>query len=228
MQKRKYDRRSLTAAAVCSLLEAALVIWCVAGMLFYRGDGNMSVTGLYAFIYFTVDSNLLSAVCGIVTAVCAFRAMGMVRRRQKEGDSLPDVFPRWAVLLQYSGTAAVSVTLLTVLLFLGPNLGYASMFAGKNLYLHLICPILSIITLCFLIRAYKISMAETSISVLPTFFYAIVYVRQTVFLGYENGGWHDFYGFNHWNTWPLAALIMLLGTWIIGLVLRAVHNRFAL
>ena len=220
----------LIAAALINVVNINLVLWSVASMYLYRGDGNMAVNGARVFIYFTIDSNILGAVSGLPVLFCAVRGAAEAFRPESDKRTIIPyrafrVFPRGIVLLHYAGTAAVSVTLLTVLFFLGPMLGYGPMFAGKNLYLHLICPVLCIISFCFLVREYKITMPETLVSVLPTFLYGIVYVRQVIFLGFENGGWHDFYGFNQWGTWHLSALIMLLGTWAAGLILRILHNH---
>ena len=57
----------------------------------------------------------------------------------------------WIIwMLKYMGTVSVTVTLMTVLLFLGPTMGgYKELMAGANLYLHLIGPILAIISFCF-------------------------------------------------------------------------------
>ena len=74
----------------------------------FRKDGKWAPErGRYGFRFFTTQSNVLCACASLLTAVFLL-----------SGD-----LPRWAWTLKYAGTAAVTVTMLTVLFFLWPSIG---------------------------------------------------------------------------------------------------------
>ena len=186
------------------VLIAVFTLWSVGSMFFFSGSGNMRVNRSVIFRYFTVDSNLL---CG---ASCLF---SLVRSRGTAG--------RAAMLLRYAGTAAVTVTMLTVLFFLGPVYGYGSMFSGWNLWLHLLGPLLSIVSFVWLEgEAAPPEKKHLILVLLPVLLYGIVYYVMVIHLGKEKGGWPDFYGFNAGGRWYLAYAVMLLVTSLIGIALR--------
>ena len=189
----------------------ALTAYSVGYMFFISGSGNMRVNRTVIFRYFTVDSNILCA------ASCIF-SLVQTLRGNKTG-SKP------VMLFRYAGTSAVTVTMMTVLLFLGPVHGYASMFSGWNLWLHLIGPLLSILSFVWLERDGTFpEKKHLLISMLPLIGYGIVYLAMTVILGREKGGWPDFYGFNAGGKWYLSYAAMVGGTALIGIVLRKLRS----
>ena len=187
-----------------------MVAWSVGKMFFFRGTGNMQVSGAWAFIYFTVDSNVLCAAACLLAAL--YRAAS-------------GKMPWWVLIFKYIGTTAVTVTLMTVVVFLGPVLGYTGMFSGINLYLHLLAPLAAILSFVFWDDERKLNKKFIGLSVLPTFLYGMVYLYQVVCVGAENGGWHDFYGFNMGGRWYVSVVAMLLATALLGVILRSLHNR---
>ena len=71
----------------------------------FRGENGWDrQTGLAALRYFTILSNLFCALAALALALTLLGGFA----------------PRWIWLWKYVGTAAVTVTLLTVLVFLGP------------------------------------------------------------------------------------------------------------
>ena len=94
--------------------------------MFLGRDTGVKLTtkGIQALKYFTVESNLLMGVAGILYLLL--------------GGTL------FVKVLLLVATTAVSVTFLTVACFLKPVLGYQGMFQGVNLYLHLIVPLLAV------------------------------------------------------------------------------------
>ena len=150
--------------------------------------------GLKAFRYFTVLSN----------AFCALAALVMAVAQIANRVTMP------VVLLKYMGTVSVSVTLLTVLLFLGPTQGYGEMLRGRNLYMHLVGPLLAIVSYCLWEkRPMSFGMALTGL--IPVLVYGLVYLNQVI-LAPEARRWEDFYGFNRGGHWPAALAMMLAGT----------------
>ncbi len=178
-------------------------------------EGNVSVENVkHSLVFFTTLSNLFSALTSLVIAIVEINLL-------THGST--DI-PLWALVLKYVGTAAVTVTLMTVLVFLGPTQGYPNMFRGSGIYVHLIGPLLSIISLCFLETSARISFPLALLGVLPTIFYGTYYLRKVVIVNKENGGWDDFYGFNRGGQWKIYFSAMVIGTFLLCMGLMALHN----
>ena len=168
----------------------------------FRKEGQWQPRrGLKAFRYFTVLSNAFCAVTALVMAIA----------------QLANRVAMPVVLLKYMGTVSVSVTLLTVMLFLGPTQGYGEMLRGKNLYLHLLGPLLAIVSYCLWEkRAMSFGMALTGL--IPVLVYSAVYLNRVIMVP-EERRWDDFYGFNRGGRWPVALAMMLAGTLVVCVVL---------
>lgn len=173
----------------------------ITGCMIWAIRHTNPVRGLFRF--FTILSNLLCAAVSLVVLLCA--AAGSL--------------PFWALLLKYAGTAAVTVTLLTVLLFLVPaTRDYKRMLTGPEFFLHLLCPLLAIVS--FLVFEKKTVMPAWTIAVgvLPVVLYGLVYLKK-VFFTPEGRGWDDIYCFRRFRLWPVAFLLMLLGACLIAFLL---------
>lgn len=152
--------------------------------------------------YFTVLSNLLCAAACL--AVAAARLSGRV--------------PAGILLFKFVGTAAVTVTLMTVLLFLGPKLyGFKLLFSGPDLWLHLVCPALAIVSLLAWDKQ-DMPFGAVFLGILPVLLYGGLYLYKVIYAP-ECRRWEDFYGFNRDGKWPLSFLFMAAGTFIISLLL---------
>ena len=88
------------------------------------------------FRFYTCQSNALCAGAALLMAL--FRLAGNV--------------PEWVWILKYIGTAAVTVTMLTVFLFLAPSVGkewYGILLKGNsNLFMHLLTPLAALVSFC--------------------------------------------------------------------------------
>ena len=163
--------------------------------LYFRRDGKWdAAAGKSAFRYFTVLSNALCALSSLAMLICELR-----------GGITPAVR-----MFKFLGTASVTVTLLTVLLFLGPTQGgYAALFARDGLYMHLIGPLLAILSFCFFEKG-GMPLARMLWGVAPVAVYGAVYLYRVV-LAPEDRRWEDFYGFNRGGRWPVSLAMMLAG-----------------
>lgn len=188
-------------AAGLNLLNAVLVFFSIRYFFIGQGAGNMTVAGSRCFRYFTNDSNILAGLASL--AVIPFLWKGRV--------------PAWAAILKFTGTVAVTVTLLTVLLFLGPTQGYARMYAGVCLPLHLICPLLSILTLCLPESREPLPKSAGFFGALPVLVYGALYAVLVLI----TRTWEDFYGFARGGLWYVSLIVMyLLGTLLSVLMAR--------
>ena len=180
-----------------------LLFFCTAGICisYFRKDGHWNVSyGLKAFRFFTTLSNVLCGIAGLCVAATL------------HGADLP--YGVW--LLKYFGTSTVTVTFLTVMLFLGPAAGYKKMLSRDSFYMHLLGPLLALISFCFLERQYELTLSLSLLSLVPVFLYGAVYLYQVVIA--EN--WEDFYGYNKNGKWPLSFAAMMVAGVLIGLLLR--------
>ena len=202
-------RAALAFDVIIAVLEP--IVWFM--MASSRGIEALTATGLYSLKFFTVLSNLLLGAASLVYAVYLVRYLrsGLI-------------VPKWAHLLKFAGTVAVTVTLMTVLLFLGPTMGYPAMFAGVNLWLHGILPVLGIVEFVFLDTQRGLSFKESLFGVVPVVIYGIFYYGNILVNGVGvRPNTNDWYGFSLLGEQfiPVVLAIMLLATWVFALLVRA-------
>ena len=121
-----------------------------------------------------------------------------------------------------SGTAAVTVTMLTVLFFLGPVIGYRRLLSGSDLIMHLINPVLALVSFCVFERR-GLTFGWAMLGLLPVVLYAMLYGWKVLLCPPERR-WEDFYGFNKGGKWYLSFVLMLLGTFLVCLGLMGIQN----
>ena len=223
--------RSVLAIAAQVVVVAATA-WAIAGFFTAGGEGNMKVVGWLAFRYFTVDSNVLAAIACVVCIPFEIRALRAPAGKSAGRDARTGadcgagglVLPHGVLILNFVGTVAVSVTFVVVVAFLGPVYGYASMFTGKNFFLHGVNPILCIVAFMALIEG-PVRLRETLWCLLPVAIYGIVYCIEVVGIGIEAGGWPDLYGFNIGGIWYVWFMAIGLMAFILALIERLPHRR---
>ena len=175
-------------------------------MFFQFEEGVLSSWGLRSLKYFTVLSNLMEGIACIVWLWAVWHKLSLA----------------FAERLKYVGCVAVSLTFLTVMLFLGPVFGWMGIFAGANLWFHLVVPVIAILEFVFL-EEKPIRKKDNRLAVLPTLVYATAYLCNVLIRGTEGNDW---YGFVTWGL-PIGLLIFLIScivTYLIGLILRITNH----
>ncbi len=201
-------------SAAAKVLLALLVALAWVQML-TRAGGNLSSTGLRSLRYFTVLSNLLCGAAALIHLAFLLRKS----------------VPSWVLRLSYVAAVAVGVTLMVVLLFLGPLYGYRSMLEGANLWFHLVIPLLAILDHILLEQGERPAFRDTLLAMLPPFLYGLGYAANLLINGF-GGEWpdtNDWYLFFHWGTAVgiiIYAAILAL-SWGIALALRALGKKRA-
>ena len=177
---------------------------------FFRKEGQwVPERGKFALRFFTTLSNILCAAACLLTAL-AINAGGI---------------PEWIWMLKYIGTAAVTVTMLTVLFFLAPTFGKGALkvlLSGTDLFMHLITPLLALVSFC-VFEKRGMTFCQSLWGMLPVVLYGPVYLYKILFALPEKR-WDDFYGFNKQGKWPVAFTGMVLGTFLICMGLMALQN----
>ena len=178
-------------------------------------DENFDHMGIRTFCMFTVDSNILA---GLAMLLCIPYAVDGLRTGYYH---LPD----WVVVMLHVAVTAVSLTFLVSLCILAPVKGFVLIFTGSRFFLHGVCPVLSIVTFCCFIKSHLVRLGESFLALIPVAVYAAVYLVMVVFIGEENGGWNDFYGFaTRIPVWVSLIAILPL-TYGIAALVRLAHNN---
>ena len=177
---------------------------------FFRKEGQwVPERGKFALRFFTTLSNMLCAAACLLTAL-AINAGGI---------------PEWIWMLKYIGTAAVTVTMLTVLFFLAPSFGKGALkvlLSGTDLFMHLITPLLALVSFC-VFEKRGMTFCQSLWGMLPVVLYGPVYLYKILFALPEKR-WDDFYGFNKQGKWPIAFAGMVIGTFLICRGIMALQN----
>ena len=182
-----------------SMVMNALIVMLVAGCVI-KGLTIASPRGKL-FRFFTTLSNLLLALSSAAVLACS-----------------PGELPLWTVIFKYAGTCAVTVTMLTVLLFLGPvSQGWKGLLTGLELILHLICPLLALVSFIFFEKT-EMPLWTLAVGVAPVLIYGALYCCKVVFAP-EERRWEDFYGFNRGGKWALSLFLMVVAAAVIAFTL---------
>jgi hypothetical protein len=175
----------------------------------FSTENTFFATGLRSLRYFTVLSNLLEGFgCAVFIAFSLF---------SKNKD-----VPRAISVLKFVGCASVTVTFLTVALFLAPVWGAKEMFSSFNLFLHLSIPLLSIAEFVIFEKA-RPTVKECFFAALPVFIYGVGYLINVLVNGigvFPDS--NDWYGFLTWGWGIGAALfaVVCAAAFAVGLLLR--------
>ncbi len=196
-------------AVVLNLILTVLVLYSWLTMASGNDTGAMLTdVRLRSLKYFTLDSNLLAAAASLIAVYFQVFRKGTM--------------PVWASSLKLAGTVSVSVTLLTVIVYLGPRFGYKAMLAGVNLHLHLTVPVLAILIFCILEGSHSLSFGHTFLAVIPVLIYAAFYLGNILINGPGSGpNTNDWYGLLFLGlSWaPLIIAIFASAAWMLAVIL---------
>lgn len=204
------------------ILNLAIVlstVWAI-GLYYISGPDALGSVGSGCLKYFTTDSNILVALAALLMMI--FNIARLVK---------PDtVIPKWVSVLKYAGTSAVTLTLLTVVFFLGPSvairngfMSYFLMFRGNTFALHFSTPVLAIVSLVCFEKDNAFNLGDCLAACLPSYIYSVVYFMMVVCLKV----WTDWYGFTFGGKLfmiPLALIVSYLVTFGISAALRRLRK----
>lgn len=209
--------RCILAIIVCSLL-CVLVFLGVCIQLLDDPNPEIQEVGWKTYHLFTILSNMLMAVAA---AMCIPYTVDGLRNHNYH-------LPRWYVDLMFMGTTGVAVTFLVAITVLAPAAGfYRVMIWSNNLYLHTICPLLSILLFFFINSDHRIRMRSAFLAIIPVTAYGLLYLFMVFVIGEDAGGWRDHYQIqtiaDHLPL-PVILVVLCLISFGIANALRAIHN----
>lgn len=219
------NKRQKLSFALNSLIFLITVFATVSMIIGFEFMGEIKVlssASFKAFKYFTVDSNVFA---GIVALIYMIDLILLSKGKIKE-------LPKWLSYLKLAAATGVTLTMMVTVFFLAPKstTTYFAYFMNSNLFMHLITPLLCIISFIFFEPA-KLSFVESFTGICPMILYAFYYIPN-ILLHLDNGKVstnYDWYGFLFagLNTIWFVIPIILLITWIFALCLWVLNKKCA-
>lgn len=173
----------------------------------FMGHATMLVEdGINMLQFYTVQSNLLMGIMAVVYAV--YDVLLLKNRISK--------IPAIVSLLKLMFTVGVSVTLLTVVLYLTPITGgnAAALYMNSNLFFHTLVPILAIITFLCFEKTKSIRFRYVSLCLIPTILYGVYYAINA-FVHMVDGKVpykYDWYLFAQGGVWMTIGVFAMMLT----------------
>ena len=188
------------------LITAGLLVW-----LYLKVHKTMPEKFRQAFRYFTCLSNILCAAACLLTAV--FSAAGEI--------------PGWVWLLKFIGTAAVTLTMMTVFLFMAPSIGKGwakELLTGQpsDFFMHLVNPILALVSFC-VFEKRGMTFLQALPGVIPIILYGILYAYKVLHAP-EGKRWSDFYGLARGGKIAVSLAGLVLGGFVVSMGLMLLQN----
>lgn len=161
------------------------------------------------FKYFTIQSNLISGVVSIIFAVFALRVI------KGKSPRIPSV----AYVLRLVASAGVGLTMMTVMIYLGPVFGYGLMLSKAVFFYHLFLPLAAILSFIFFDTTDEIAFNKTFFGLLHFAIYAAFYlcVAYTHIVDGKVDLLYDWYAFTSFGIPASALIAVILGALIFGI-----------
>ena len=183
----------------------------------------LSEKNYMAFKYFTVDSNVFAGLLALAYVIYKLSPKG------KTTLQLPKAF----YILKLAATTGVTLTMMVTVFFLAPTShgNFLHYFANSNFFMHLITPLLCIISFIFFEAAEPAGLISTIPGILPMLLYSFYYTPN-ILLHLDNGkvnrsyDWYNFLAGGVNTIWFVIPLLYGV-TWLFALGLWAANKKFA-
>ncbi len=207
-----------TARLICSIVINLIVTAASTGVVISYFMGNITnVTYPYeTLFFFTTDSNLIAALGCLLVAEFE---IGILRGKRNS-------IPQWAALIKYAGMISLLLTFLTVMTLLLPLYGTETV-TGTSFHMHIMAPALTFFSFVFLESGRKLDFSRSLWGMAPMLIYGLIYLIMVVFIGFNNGGWTDFYSFNRNGLWYISLAMMTSATFALCMSTRFLYNLVA-
>lgn len=204
-------RRSLV-AMIASFISIICAIYAIVAGIIENVQAGIRPIDL--FQYFTTDANAITALGA--TMILPFAIEGFRKKRF--------YCPKWAVFFYYVGVTCTTMIML-VAVFVIRIVDFELAFLGNNFFLHVLCPIMILITFFLIESYYKITLKTSLSTLVPVFIYAVVYIYKVIIVGEEAGGWRDLYYFAGHPV--LAFCSMMTTTFVVAVLVAFIYNKIS-
>ena len=195
----------------------------VIGFKFMGQFEVLSSRNFKSFRYFTVDSNVFAGLISLAYVIYKCTAKG------KAHDTLPRAF----YMLKLAATTGVTLTMMVTVFYLAPtsNGQFLRYFMNSNFFMHLITPLLCIISFIFFEPAESAKLSSTIPGILPMLLYSFYYTPN-ILIHLDNGKVVPEYDWYHFlagglNTIWFVIPVLYISTWIFSLGLWAANKKLA-
>ncbi|MBQ9156832.1 MAG: hypothetical protein IJ137_08625 [Eubacterium sp.] len=202
-------------ALFASLITVSFSMYGVAGGMVIYVENQWPLENLFHFL--TINVSCLMAFCACL--IIPFAVEGMRKKHFS--------YPKWVAMLHYSGiTCSTFVFVFTVGLMSWAD-PYAA-FGGYNRYLHIVCPIMTLIAFFMVESGFVYTLKDAVIAIIPTLIYEIIYLYEVVILGADKGGWEDMYHVTEYLPSAVSAVLVLLLVTGVSLLIRFLYNKLTI
>lgn len=223
---KKEENRNIKISLAFNILIVIMTIFALSvalsGFKFMHGyEKRAELTGVQAFGYFTVQSNVFMAI------VALFFAIKEIKLLKGKITKIPFKY----YILKMIAVTAVGLTFVVVFIIFSILLknGLLSLLKNGNLFFHFIIPVTSILNFIVFEKTEDIKYKHIFYGLIPTFLYEIFYTIN-VLLNMKDGKVspaHDWYYFTQ-NGLIIAIsipFIMLGITYIIALIVWRLNKK---
>ena len=183
----------------------------------------LSERNFKSFKYFTVDSNVFAGLISLAYVIYKFTDSG------KKSTKLPKVF----YILKLAAATGVTLTMMVTVFYLAPtsNGNFLRYFINSNFFMHLITPLLCIISFIFFEATEAQKLVMSIPGIIPMLLYSFFYTPN-VLLHLENGrpvkayDWYNFLAAGAQSVWYVVPMLYVI-TWIFALGLWALNRKLA-
>lgn len=183
----------------------------------------LSSRNFKSFKYFTVDSNVFAGLISLAYVIFKFSQDG------KKQSTLPGTF----YILKLAATTGVTLTMMVTVFYLAPtsNGNFLHYFMNSNFFMHLITPLLCIISFIFFEVAEPQKLVMSFTGIIPMMLYSFFYTPN-VLLHLDNGkvdrtyDWYNFLAGGAQTVWIVVPILYCI-TWIFALGLWALNRKLA-
>ena len=183
----------------------------------------LSERNFKSFKYFTVDSNVFAGLVSLAYVIYKLTANGKKR----------SVMPRAFYILKLAAATGVTLTMMVTVFYLAPtsNGNFLHYFMNSNFFMHLITPLLCIISFIFFEAAEPQKLIMSVPGIIPMLLYSFFYTPN-VLLHLDNGkvvrayDWYNFLAGGAQTVWIVVPVLYLI-TWSFALGLWALNRKLA-
>ena len=219
----KHQKTAVVLNVLIFVTMAFATVSMIVGFYFMGEVKFLSASNFSAFKYFTVDSNVFAGL--VALAFLIFKLSPAGKRSAK--------LPRVLYVLKLAATTGVTLTMMVTVFFLAPHTTttYFAYFMNSNFFMHLVTPLLCIISFVFFESAEKQPFPVTFAGIIPMVLYGFFYIPN-ILLHLENGKTshtYDWYGFldGGLNTIWFVIPVILAVTWIFSILLWVLNKKIA-